>query len=211
MSMVPYNIIKDYEWIIFNIVSRYKGLYSFDDLYQAGSIGLIKAYKKYNSNMNTKFSSYAYKYVFGEVIDYIKSDRNINVSEEYISLYKKYLSVIELLSNKYNREVSFSEVCSFMNIDEKYMLSIIEVVSFTISSNELLYEESNDDRDNIINNIILSSELDLLSEDDRNIIEYRYFKDYTQSETAYELGISQVMVSRREKLILQRIKCNLSE
>lgn len=211
MSMVPYNIIKDYEWIIFNIVSRYKGLYSFDDLYQAGSIGLIKAYKKYNSNMNTKFSSFAYKYVFGEVIDYIKSDRNINVSEEYISLYKKYLSVIELLSNKYNREVSFSEVCSFMNIDEKYMLSIIEVVSFTISSNELLYEESNDDRDNIINNIILSSELDLLSEDDRNIIEYRYFKDYTQSETAYELGISQVMVSRREKLILQRIKCNLSE
>lgn len=211
MSMVPYNIIKDYEWIIFNIVSRYKGLYSFDDLYQAGSIGLIKAYKKYNSNMNTKFSSYAYKYVFGEVIDFIKSDRNINVSEEYISLYKKYLSVIELLSNKYNREVSFSEVCIFMNIDEKYMLSIIEVVSFTISSNELLYEESNDDRDNIINNIILSSELDLLSEDDRNIIEYRYFKDYTQSETAYELGISQVMVSRREKLILQRIKCNLSE
>lgn len=211
MSMVPYNIIKDYEWIIFNIVSRYKGLYSFDDLYQAGSIGLIKAYKKYNSNMNTKFSSYAYKYVFGEVIDYIKSDRNINVSEEYISLYKKYLSVIELLSNKYNRECSFGEVCSFMNIDEKYMLSIIEVVSFTISSNELLYEESNDDRDNIINNIILSSELDLLSEDDRNIIEYRYFKDYTQSETACELGISQVMVSRREKLILQRIKCNLSE
>lgn len=210
MSTLNSSIILDNDWIIYNIASKYRGYYSMEDLYQVGSIGLIKAYKKFNVNSNTKFSTYAYKYVLGEIIDFIKSDRNIKVSEEYMEIYRRYNNVRELLTSKYNRDVSFNEICSFMQIDETYMLHIIEMISFTLSSNDLLYEESCDERDEVFNKILIESELNSLDEFDRRIIDYRYFKDFTQSETADIMGISQVKVSRTENMILQRLKSRVA-
>lgn len=206
MSTLSSDLIIDYDWLIYKIASKYNSYYSMDDLYQVGSIGIIKAYKNYDINSNTKFSTYAYKYVLGEIIDFIKSDRNIKVSEEYMTIYKRYNSIREKLTTKYNRDVSFSEICSFMDISEGDMLNIIETISFTLSSDEILYEGSCDDRDEVFNKILLESELENLNEFDRTIIDYRYYKDYTQSETAEVMGISQVKVSRSENLILQRLK-----
>lgn len=206
MRTLSSDLIIDYDWLIYKIASKYNSYYSMDDLYQVGSIGIIKAYKNYDINSNTKFSTYAYKYVLGEIIDFIKSDRNIKVSEEYMTIYKRYNSIREKLTTKYNRDVSFSEICSFMDISEGDMLNIIETISFTLSSDEILYEGSCDDRDEVFNKILLESELENLNEFDRTIIDYRYYKDYTQSETAEVMGISQVKVSRSENLILQRLK-----
>lgn len=209
MSEKYLKLIKESEGLIYKIASKYSMYYSIDDLYQVGSIGVIKAYKNFKRDTSVKFSTYAYKYILGEIIEFIRTDRNIRVSEEYMSLYKKYLSVKTLLTTRYDREVAFKEICSFMEIDESVMLNIIETISFTKSMDEKDYDYGNDKREEIDNRILLDTELSLMDDFDRQLIEYRYYQGYTQSETADVLGVSQVKVSRQEKLILERMKSNI--
>lgn len=202
-------LIKESEGLIYKIASKYSMYYSIEDLYQVGSIGVIKAYKNYKKDTSVKFSTYAYKYILGEIIEFIRCDRNIKVSEEYMSLYKKYLSIRSLLTSKLEREPSFSEICSFMEIDEGVLRNVIETISFTKSTDESDYDYGNDKREEIDNKILLDNELSSMDDFDRNLIEYRYYQGYTQSETADALGVSQVKVSRQEKLILSRMKSNI--
>ena len=202
-------LIKESEGLIYKIASKYSMYYSIEDLYQVGSIGVIKAYKNYKKDTSVKFSTYAYKYILGEIIEFIRCDRNIKVSEEYMSLYKKYLSIRSLLTSKLEREPSFSEICSFMEIDEGLLRNVIETISFTKSTDESDYDYGNDKREEIDNKILLENELSSMDDFDRNLIEYRYYQGYTQSETADALGVSQVKVSRQEKLILSRMKSNI--
>lgn len=206
-------IIESNSWLIYKIARSYSEYYNIEDLFQVGSIGLLKAYKNYDKNSNVKFSTFAYKYVLGEIISYIKKDRNIIVGDEYMSIYKKYEKVKSLLISKYNREVSFSEICKFMEMDEQKLLSVIESVMFTksIDGDSLInYELAYDNREDIFNKVLLESELDALEPFDKSLINYRYYQGFTQSETAQALNTSQVKVSRREKMILQRIKTNIS-
>lgn len=206
-------LIESNSWLIYKIARSYSEYYNIEDLFQVGSIGLLKAYKNYDKNSNVKFSTFAYKYVLGEIISYIKKDRNIIVGDEYMSIYKKYEKVKSLLISKYNREVSFSEICKFMEMDEQKLLSVIESVMFTKSIDEdslVNYEFGYDNREDIFNKMLLESELDALEPFDKSLIDYRYYQGFTQSETAQALNTSQVKVSRREKMILQRIKTNIS-
>ena len=209
MNDEVYLSIKDNETLIYKIASKYSNYYNIDDLYQAGCVGIIKAHKNYKPNNKTKFSTYAYKYILGEMIDFIRKDKKIIISDEVYELYRKYIKVKELLSSKYEKEISFSEICNYMNIDERYMLNIIESINQSLDSNDYENIIYKDDRSIIDEEIMLSSEIDELNEFDKSLINYRYYLGYTQSETADILGISQVSVSRNEKTILQRIKNNI--
>ena len=88
------------------------------------------------------------------------------------------------------------------------MLNLIESISITKSLDDL--EPYTDDRCSLDDKLLIENELSQLSEFDRSLIDYRYYLGYTQSETANLLGISQVKVSRQEKLILNRIKDNIT-
>ena len=198
--------------LILKLASKYSRYYSIEDLYQVGIIGIIKAYDHYNKESNSKFSTYAYKYILGEMIDYIRKDRNIIVSEEYFKIYKKYLEVRRLLETKLNREVTLKEISDFIGISEEEIVRILEYVSFTKSiDKEISYEYYVDERENIDTKIYLETLLDSLDNFDRNLIDYRYYQGYTQLETADMLGVTQVKVSRQEKLILQKIKNSILE
>ena len=202
-------LIKESEGLIYKIASKYSMYYSIEDLYQVGTIGVIKAYKNFKKDTSVKFSTYAYKYILGEIIEFIRCDRNIKVSEEYMSLYKRYLSIKSMLTSKLEREPSFCEISSFMEIDEGVLRNVIETIAFTKSTDESDYDYGNDKREEIDNKILLENELSSMDEFDRSLIEYRYYFGYTQSETADVLGVSQVKVSRQEKLILSRMKSNI--
>ena len=205
--------IENNKSLIYKLANKYKEYYSIDDLFQAGCVGIIKATKNYDKSSNCKFSTYAYKYILGEMIDYIRKDKNIIVSEEIYDLYKKYIHVKELLFNKYEREVTFSEICSFMNMDEKYMLSIIESINVSKSIDEdinVYNSLSFDNRKNIDDNILLKDEIELLNDFEKDLINYRYYQGYSQEETAKLLGINQVKVSRQERLILTKMRNKLA-
>jgi len=208
MNEEVYNLIKDNERLIYKIAKQYSTYSDIDDLYQVGCIGIMKAYKKFNPNMGTKFSTYAYTFILGEIVEFIRKDRNIIVSDEIYSIYKKYIKIKELLSSKNGIDPSFSEICSYMGIEENNLLHIIESVSFTKSINTDI-ECYDDNREELLNKILIDQELELLDEKDKLLITYRYYKGFTQSETASLLGATQVKVSRQEKLILGRIRENL--
>lgn len=210
MNLLVEERLKEATDLIYSIASKYKDYYNIDDLFQAGCIGVIKANNSYKESYNTKFSTYAYKYILGEIIDFIRKDRNIIISDETFLIYKKYLKVKELLTSKYEREITFKEICDYIKIDEIKMLNIIESVSQAKSISD---EENNyykDTTENIDNSLLIKSELEELNNFDRSLIDYRYFQGYSQSETAEIMGLSQTKVSRCEKLILKRMKENIA-
>ena len=206
--------IKETEGLIYKLANSYKNYSNLEDLFQAGCIGVIKADKLYDENKsNCKFSTYAFNSIKGEMIDFLRKDKNIIVSDEIYNIYKKYVKVKEMLYTKYEREATFNEVCNFMEIDEKTMLNIIESISFakSINEDESIYNNfSFDDRNEIDDEILLKSEIEMLDNESQELINYRYYQGLSQMETAEAMGLSQAKVSRQEKLILSKIKDNIA-
>lgn len=199
--------------LIYKIASKYSRYYDIEDLYQAGMLGAIKANKNYNSSLNTKFTTYSYSFILGEIISFIKNDRNIKVSDEYFTLYKMYEKTKQALTNKFLREPTFSEISKFMKIDECVLVNIIESVCFSKNIENDEYELGNifyvDDRNKIDDQLMLKQEIEKLSEFEQKLIKFRYYNGYNQCETAKALGVNQVKVSREEKLILTKMKKNI--
>ena len=144
------------------------------------------------------------------MIDYIRKDKNIIISDEAYDIYRKYIKIKELLNEKYQREVSFSEICKYMNIDENNMVRIIE--SIYVDKSETSLDNSYvDSRDNIDNEIFIQSEINNLTDYEKSLINYRYYLGYTQDETASILGTNQVKISRNETLILKKLRENITK
>lgn len=209
-------IIKLHEKLIYKIATKF---YSnpVEDLFQAGVIGLIKAYNNYVDNGTTKFTSYAYNYIFGEMYDLSNNLRSIKLNKKILKLYKQIEQTKYLLAQKLNYIPSTKEIASFLEIDENLISEVYTCTNniMSIDSNEEekrpIYETISNPQDNInTDHIDLKDSLNTLSQEEKDIINYRYFKDYTQSETAKILGISQVKVSRFEKKSLSKMYNYLS-
>jgi RNA polymerase sporulation-specific sigma factor len=211
-------IIWENKNLIYKIASKYSGYYPMEDLFQVGVIGVIKAYENYNKQSEVRFSTYAFKYILGEIIKFIGNDRTIKVSTDLLKIYKTYEKTQDCLTNKFGRKPTFEETCKFMEMEPNIVYEAIEKCGFTVSLDGMINDDNfslekvigNDTRDSVDKMIDLKTEIDKLSETERKIIELRYYKDYTQSETANELGWNQVQVSRYENQILKKIKTNIA-
>lgn len=210
--MTTEELIKENLLLIKHIAQNFYNV-SFEDLLQAGAMGILKAYKKYRQNGTTKFSTYAYDYIFGEMYDFVMKDRKIKVNKEILRLAKKIEIAKNALSLKMNRTPTYEEVASFLELSplqvREAILATKEFVSLDGQKEEerSLYETipslenvSLDDK------IALQDGINELSENEKSIIRYRYFDDLSQSETAKRLGMTQVMVSRYEKKSLERLR-----
>ncbi len=216
--MIDIKLIKENAKLIYKIASKYSEYYDIEDLFQEGVKGLDKARKNYDPNSNTKFSTYAFKYILGEIVSYVKNDRNIKVGNETMKLYQAYEKAQEYLTNKLNRYPTLEETCNFMGVNSTLVVDAIRKCEFTTSLESSLSEDDFtleqvtgiDKTDQIDTLLDLKAELENLSEGERRIIELRYFGDYTQSEIANYLNMSQVQVSRSEQKILKKIKTNIA-
>lgn len=209
-------IIKLHEKLIYKIATKFYPN-PVEDLFQAGVIGLIKAYNNYVDNGTTKFTSYAYNYIFGEMYDLSNNLRSIKLNKKILKLYKQIEQTKYLLAQKLNYIPSTKEIASFLEIDENLISEVYTCTNniMSIDSNEEekrpIYETISNPQDNInTDHIDLKDSLNTLSQEEKDIINYRYFKDCTQSETAKILGISQVKVSRFEKKSLSKMYNYLS-
>ena len=101
------SLISQYEKQIYKIAHKYSKYYPIEDLFQAGALGLIKAYNNYKKEINDNFISYAYPYILGEIISFIKSDRLVKINDDYIKIYKSYEKMKSTLINTYGRDVTF--------------------------------------------------------------------------------------------------------
>ena len=200
--------VLDYEGLIYSIISKYPSRFDKDDLFQAGMLGLVDAYKHYDPHANTKFSTYAYYYIVGEVNKYIKECSSLKIGKDLIELKKKIIKVTDLMTQKLGRIPSNLEIALYLDVPEQdineALISTDEVSSIEESFN---YLESNDNIN--IDLLDLKMEINKLPKEEREIIISRYFTGLTQSETSNKLGISQVQVSRNEAKILKKLRTNL--
>lgn len=210
------SVIINNENLIYSIINKYSNYYDIDDLYQVGVMGMIKAYNNYKDCYNTKFTSYAYTYIFGEIVKFINDSKSFKVSKDSRSLYKKINEAKTILTQKLMKEPSNYELSLFLEIDEKLIEDVINV-NQTVDSLDreimedgkkvFLYDVVGEEVDNV-ENIFLYEQLDKLSKEELMLLKKRYFYDKTQSEVAKELGVNQVKVSRQEQKILRKLSEN---
>ena len=208
------NLILNNEKLIYSITNYFKNYNSREDLYQAGCLGLISAYKKYNPNMNCKFTTYAYPYILGEMRKLVREDKGIKISREITKLNLKIEKAYVLLSQKLMKEPTTYEIASFLEIPEYYVseaiLSLNKIKSIDEPVNgegkEFTLQDVIGETSNIDDLILLRDSLNKLTEDEKELINNRYVNDYTQSEISKIIGMSQVQVSRKEHKVLEKLK-----
>ena len=189
--------------------------YEYEDIFQIGSMGLVKAINNFDSSFNVKFSTYAVPMIIGEIKRFLRDDGMIKVSRNTKILAKKLHYDKETLVKELNREPTIDELAAFSNVDKEDIVFALESVNNmqylydTIHQDEgtpvLLIDklsESPDEDNNMIDKIALREAINSLDIKSKEIIMLRYFKDKTQIQVAKMLGISQVQVSRIEKKVL---------
>ena len=198
--------------------------YDYEDIFQIGSIGLVKAINNFDLTYNVKFSTYAVPMIIGEIKRFLRDDGMIKVSRNVKSLARKVYFYKEVLTKKLKRSPTIEELAEYADVDKEEILFAIE------SSNSLQYlydtihqddgapvllidklSEKSVDDGNLIERIALKEALSSLDNKARQIILLRYFKDKTQVQVAKMLGINQVQVSRIEKKVLAEMRRKLEE
>ncbi len=215
-------LIEENSPLIKSVVKRYlnKGI-EYDDLYQLGSLGFLKAINNFDKSFNVKFSTYAVPMIAGEIKRYMRDTGVMKVSRSVKTLAFKINKFIDNYSAEYDKSPTIDEIAVAMNVDSQEVVYAMESGRQILSLNvdvsdgdgkQLTLEEKISDEnnyDNVVDNIVLYKAIGKLSERERKIIMLRYFRDKTQKEVADVLGVSQVQVSRLENKIIEKIKNNI--
>lgn len=203
--------------LVWSVVQRFLNRgYDPEDLFQIGSIGLIKAIDKFDLTYEVRFSTYAVPMIIGEIQRFIRDDGTIKVSRTLKELGNKVKRKKEELTKQLKRNPTISEVASALEVSPEEIVQAQEAIRYPHSIHETVYENGGEPitlLDQIADNdrqwfdrLLLEEAINSLTERERLIVYLRYFKDKTQTEVAERLGISQVQVSRLEKKILQEMK-----
>ncbi len=208
--------------LIWSIVRRFAGRgYEQEDLFQIGSIGLIKAIDKFDMTFDVKFSTYAVPMIAGEIKRFLRDDGMIKVSRSLKEMaYKAYI-LREQMEKEYKREPTLNEIATELGVPKEELAQAIDASAEIESLQKIIYQgdgsdislmdklpQEGDPCEDVMNKMLLEQMMRGLDEKEKQIIHMRYFLDKTQTQIAEELGVSQVQVSRMEKKILQKMKRN---
>ena len=201
--------------LVHSCANRFKGRgVEYDDLFQAGCVGLIKAADGFDESLGYVFSTYAVPAILGEIKRIFRDGGAVKISRIIKEKSRWVWNEKEKLANEIGREPTVREIAEHLNIDvceaSELLLASQPTVSLTA-----IYEDNDEKQFDIP---VDSEELEItekmslavclreLDEKDRTLIEFRYFRSKTQTEVANLMGMSQVQVSRREKKILKEIR-----
>ncbi len=182
----------------------------YEELYSAGCVGLIKAVNGFEEERGLKFSTYAVPVILGEMKRLFRDGGTVKVSRSLKELSLKVTREQQKLSLKLNREATLTEIAEALSISPEAVADAINVslpaLSLTASDDEDTGKEIDvkveSPEESVTDRLSLRSLLMELDPKDRKLLILRYYKGKTQTETAKELGMTQVQVSRREKKLL---------
>ncbi|MBV4418298.1 RNA polymerase sporulation sigma factor SigF [Clostridium tyrobutyricum] len=198
--------------------------YEYEDIFQIGCMGLMKAINNFDETYNVKFSTYAVPMIMGEIKRFLRDDGMIKVSRSVKNTAKKIHYDKEALTKQLNREPTVEELAKYSGI------KVEDLIFASESANNMQYlydtihqddgapvllidklsQNPNEDVE-MVDRIALKETLKSLDVRSRQIIMLRYFKDKTQVQVAKMLGINQVQVSRIEKKVLKTMKDILNQ
>ena len=205
--------------LVLSILKKYNNRTdNMDDLFQVGCVGLIKAIDNFDLSHEVKFSTYAVPMILGEIKRYLRDSSSLRVARSIKDLAYQALKKKEELTNKYNREISISELSKEMNIPEYEIANAFEAMYDTVSIFEPIFNDGGDtiylcdqlslrkeeyDKDL---KLALEKAMEKLKPRELQVLRDRFLIGKTQMEIASELDISQAQISRIEKSAITNIK-----
>lgn len=213
-------MVLDNVGLVWSIVRRFQGRgYEMEDLFQIGSIGLLKAVDKFDLSYEVRFSTYAVPMIVGELKRFLRDDGMIKVSRSIKEMSMKVKTAREELCFAMGREPTLEEIAKEVGASKEEVAASIEAgaevesLYKTVNQNDenslcLMdkIEDQDDSQEKLLNHMVLENLIGQLEEKEKEIILRRYFKNQTQTQVAEALDISQVQVSRLEKKILKRMR-----
>jgi RNA polymerase sporulation-specific sigma factor len=203
--------------LVHSIANRFRNRGAdYDDLFQAGCVGLIKAVDNFDESKGFAFSTYAVPVIMGEIKRIFRDGGAIKISRSLKEKSIKVQAIRDKFLSKNLREPTVSELASLSGYDVEELLEILNIINPVVSINMLTEEGSEeidipvDDSDKMFDRLSLEQVMTTLTETERLLIEYRFYQGKTQCETAKILNVSQVQVSRKEKAILLKMRNKLN-
>jgi len=209
------DLISNYKKLVYSIISKYSNDNNKEDLFQAGMVGIIDASKKYDSNSGVKFSSFAYKYILGEVLKYLREDRNVKVSRDILKDYRRVCLAKEYIYKTYGRTTNNKELSKILNLSESRINEVLSINEKELSLNMIISDDEKISLEDTISDnkksyFELKDAIKELNTSEKKLIYERYYENKTQTEIARENNMSQVKVYRYERKILDKLKDKMS-
>lgn len=206
--------------LVLSILKKFtKRTDNLDDLFQVGTIGLVKAIDNFDRSHNVKLSTYAVPMILGEIKRYLRDNNSLRVSRSLKDLAYNALKVKEELTKDLGREATIEEIAKKLNIDDYEIIEALDSMRSPVSIFEPIYSDGGDtiylcdqiedkkiSKSDLDINLALGDAIDNLNSRERYIIDERYVIGKTQMEIADELGISQAQISRLEKNAINTLK-----
>ena len=214
------DLVEENVGLIWSIVRRFAGRgCETEDLFQIGSIGLMKAIDKFDTSFDVKFSTYAVPLIMGEIKRFLRDDGMIKVSRSVKELGIRVSASRQKLSGSLGREPTLEELAEDVGASREEVAVSLEAGAQVESlyapaaggkeTNLSLLDrlsEGNGENEEVLDRVVLRELLGSLEKQERELIVRRYFYDQTQTKIAELMGISQVQVSRLEKKILKKMR-----
>lgn len=205
--------------LIYMVLERFKNTsYEYEDLFQVGSIGLLKAIEKFDFSFQVRFSTYAVPMIIGEIKKFLRDDGIVKVQRGVKETYAKVRWAQDKLRGELGREPTVKELADFLDIDKEDITLAMEACQAPAYIHDVVPGEekeqlslidrlANDEPSvSILEKMALREALAKLDDREREVILRRFFKDETQSVIASNLGVSQVQISRIEKAAISKLK-----
>ena len=219
-------LIEDNSRLVWSIVRRFNGRgYDIEDLYQIGSIGLIKAIQRFDTSFEVRLSTYAVPYILGEIKRFIRDDGPIKISRSIKELNIKIKELQKEYLNKYGKEITLEQLAKELKTSKEDIAMALDSARPVNSIEDSQYRDNKtdktislidqlssgkDEENEITNRITIKKLISELKENEKEVILLRYYKGKTQMQVAKILGITQVQVSRIERKVLDNMKRKLT-
>lgn len=219
-------LIEDNSRLVWSIVRRFNGRgYDIEDLYQIGSIGLIKAIQRFDTSFEVRLSTYAVPYILGEIKRFIRDDGPIKISRSIKELNIKIIELQKEYLNKYGKEITLEQLAKELKTSKEDIAMALDSARPVNSIEDSQYRDNKtdktislidqlssgkDEENEITNRITIKKLISELKDNEKEVILLRYYKGKTQIQVAKILGITQVQVSRIERKVLDNMKRKLT-
>lgn len=188
----------------------------YEDLFQAGCVGIIKAADNFDPSRGFSFSTYAVPVILGEIKRIFRDSGSVKVGRALKERSRAAMKRREEIATSLGREPTVTELAQVLGIETAEAAMLINasmpVISLTVGeeNGEQLDIPVQSPEDEVSDLLALRQAVESLDERDRKMIEMRYYDGMTQSATAAALGMTQVQVSRREKAVLLILRKKLN-
>ena len=210
--------------LIKSIVKNFqnKGV-DYEDLYQIGCVGFLKAINNFDVKFDVKFSTYAVPMIAGEIKRFLRDDGNIKISRAIKTLWLKIKSYVDVYEKLHNESPTIDEIAKALSVTpeevvyaqdaSKQILSLDAQIDETSNNSQSVLDRvvEEDKSEILLDKLLLKEAISLLPEREKKIVLLRYYRGKTQSEVAMMLGVSQVQISRLETKIIDKLKNKIKE